>query len=352
MPVHVTLATYSDWSYAAALVIYVGALLLYAAQLAGRAVPRRELVAAGRGTGRAVESEPAGHELREPAEIKAAGPKFGEPQVEPAGSEFGEPPAGALPAGRDRYKRFGRMAVSLTVLGALVHAGSLALRGLAVDRVPWGNMYEFGSSICLVAVVAWLVVLRREPALLRLGAFVLLPIVILLFTSGTLLYSKASALQPALQSYWIIIHVSAAVTASGVLLVAGMASLLYLVRLAHDRDSDRFARLGQRLPAADVLDRLAYRGTVFAFPVWTFAIITGAVWAETAWGRYWGWDPKETVAFVAWVIYAGYLHARATAGWRTGRAAWVNVAGLVVMVFNLFFINLVVAGLHSYAGVG
>lgn len=326
MPVHVTLANYSDWSYAAALVIYVGALLLYAAQLAGRAMPSRELVAAGQGAG--------------------------EPQAVPAGPKPGEPPREVAPAGRDRYERLGRMAVSLTVLGALVHAASLALRGLAVDRVPWGNMYEFGSSICLVAVVAWLVVLRREPGLLRLGAFVLLPIVVLLFTSGTLLYTKATALQPALQSYWIIIHVSAAVIASGVLLVAGVASLLYLARTAHDRDGDRFARFGQRLPAAGVLDRVAYRSTVFAFPVWTFAIITGAIWAETAWGRYWGWDPKETVAFVAWVVYAGYLHARATAGWRSGRAAWVNVAGFVIMVFNLFFINLVVAGLHSYAGVG
>jgi cytochrome c-type biogenesis protein CcsB len=325
MPVHVTLASYSDWSYAAALVIYVGALLLHAAQLAGRTAPRSELVAVGRGIGG-------------PAESKSNG--------------RGELPAEVEPVARDRSERLGRMAVSLTVLGAMIHAASLVTRGLAVDRVPWGNMYEFGSSICLVGLVAWLFVLRREPALLRLGAFVLLPIVVLLFTSGTLLYSKAAALQPALQSYWIVIHVSAAVIASGVLLVAGVASLLYLARAANDRDGDRFARLGQRLPAADVLDRLAYRGTVFAFPVWTFAIITGAVWAETAWGRYWGWDPKETVAFVAWVVYAGYLHARATAGWRSGRAAWVNVAGLVVMVFNLFFVNLVVAGLHSYAGVG
>jgi cytochrome c-type biogenesis protein CcsB len=324
MPVHVTLASYSDWSYAAALVIYIGALLLHAAQLAGRTVPTRELVAAGPRT--RIDEQPAGTE-------PAAGP-------------------GDEGQSEGRAERLGRMAVSLTVLGVLVHAASLALRGLAVDRVPWGNMYEFGSSICLVAVVAWLVLLRREPALLRLGAFVLMPIVILLFTSGTLLYTKAAQLQPALQSYWITIHVSAAVTASGVLLVAGVASLLYLARTAHDRDGDRFTRLGQRLPAADVLDRLAYRSTVFAFPVWTFAIITGAIWAETAWGRYWGWDPKETVAFVAWVVYAGYLHARATAGWRTGRAAWVNVAGFVVMVFNLFFVNLVVAGLHSYAGVG
>ena len=332
MPVHVTLATYSDWMYAAALVIYIGALLLHAAQLAGRKARQPELVGVAAGS-----AEHTGAPAQAEAPVAAGAPA--------------DPVEAAAP-GIGRSERLGRMAVSLTVLGALVHAGSLLLRGLAVERVPWGNMYEFGSSICLVAVVTWLVVVRREPAVLRLGAFVLLPIVILLFTSGTLLYAKAAPLMPALQSYWIVIHVSAAVIASGVLLVAGVASLLFLARSANDRNGDRFARLARRLPAADVLDRVAYRGTVFAFPVWTFAIITGAIWAETAWGRYWGWDPKETVAFVAWVIYAGYLHARATAGWRNGRAAWVNVAGFAVMVFNLFFVNLVVAGLHSYAGVG
>src|SRR5215204_4016213 len=225
MPVHVTLATYSDWTYAAALVIYIGALLLHAAQLAGRKARAPELVGVAADAVQPVEVAP---------------PRIG------------------------RSERLGRMAVSLTVLGALVHAGSLLLRGLAVERVPWGNMYEFGSSICLVAVVTWLVVVRREPAVLRLGAFVLLPIVILLFTSGTLLYAKAAPLMPALQSYWIVIHVSAAVIASGVLLVAGVASLLFLARSANDRDGDRFAPLARRLPAADALDRVAYRGTVFA----------------------------------------------------------------------------------------
>jgi cytochrome c-type biogenesis protein CcsB len=321
MPVDPTLATYSDWCYAAALVIYVAALLMHAAQFAltrDRAdVAELAPVGSGGAGGAASTADP------------------------PAPARAGEHPA----------ERLGRMAVALTVLGALVHAGSLALRGLAVERVPWGNMYEFGSSICLVAVVTWLVVLRRE-SVQRLGAFVLLPIVLLLFTSGTLLYAQAAPLQPALRSYWIVIHVTGAMISFGVLLVAGMASLCYLVRAAHDRRPSRFARLGRWLPTAGVLDRLAYRTTVFAFPVWTFTIITGAIWAETAWGRYWGWDPKETVALVAWVIYAGYLHARATAGWRGSRAAWVNIAGLAVMVFNQFFINLVVAGLHSYAGVG
>jgi cytochrome c-type biogenesis protein CcsB len=245
------------------------------------------------------------------------------------------------------------MAVSLTVLGALIHATSLVLRALAVQRVPWGNMYEFGSAICLAAVVSWLVLLRRHSrsGVQRLGVFVLLPIVVLLFTSGTLLYAKAAPLQPALRSYWIAIHVLAAVIASGILLVAGAASVGFLIRTAHaGRQPDGPGR-AERLPAADVLDRLAYRATIVAFPVWTFAIIAGAIWAETAWGRYWGWDPKETVALVAWVVYACYLHARATAGWRRG-AAWINVAGLAVMIFNLFFVNLVVSGFHSYAGVG
>ena len=118
---------------------------------------------------------------------------------------------------------------------------------------------------------------------------------------------------PALQSYWLVIHVTTIALASGLLLVPGVASLLYLLRR-----SGRLAGLADRLPAADVLDRLAYRTTIIAFPLYTFAVIAGAIWAEAAWGRFWGWDPKETVAFVAWVVYAAYLHARATAGWRTG----------------------------------
>src|SRR5204862_6733088 len=125
-------------------------------------------------------------------------------------------------------------------------------------------------------------------------------------------------------------------------------SALFLLRTA-----DRLpAALAAKVPSAEALDRLAYRVTIIAFPLYTFAVIAGAIWAEAAWGRLWGWDPKETVAFVAWVIYAAYLHSRATAGWRTGRAAWVNVAGFATIIFNLFFINMVVAGLHSYAGVG
>lgn len=336
-----TLATYSDWCFAGAVIVYVLALVLHGAQFAAgrRRVPRPALVAAGAGPGpdRGLGASSGGASLDG---ASSGGASSGDGGASPGDAAWGD--------------RAGRMAIALTVLGALVQAASLLLRALAVQRVPWGNMYEFGSAICLAAVVAWLVLLRRhggpEPGLSRLGVFVLLPIVVLLFVSGTLLYTRAAPLQPALRSYWIAIHVAAAVIASGVLLVAGAASAGFLLRGTRAAGPDGRARAAW-LPAPEVLDRLAYRATIAAFPVWTFAIITGAVWAETAWGRYWGWDPKETVALVAWVVYAGYLHARATAGWRVG-AAWINVAGLAVMIFNLFFVNLVVSGFHSYAGVG
>ena len=140
---------------------------------------------------------------------------------------------------------------------------------------------------------------------------------------------------------------------SGVFLVAGVASILFLLKMSPLAVQDNgFGRMIQRLPDAQTLDRIAYRTTIFAFPIFGFGVIFGAIWAEEAWGRYWGWDPKETVSFIAWVVYAAYLHARSTAGWRDRKAAWINVVGFVAMVFNLFFINLVTVGLHSYAGVG
>ncbi len=294
------LAEYSDYAFRSALVVYLLAMAFYAVEFAARRTVHRE-----------------------PALVAAGGGTPSEPTVE-------DPTPGS------RAERFGRMAVALTVLGALLQAFSVLARGLAAGRWPWGNMYEFSSAICLVAVVAWLVVLRRNEGgqLRQLGLWVLLPVVALMAIGTTALYAEAAPVVPALQSYWLAIHVSAISVATGLLLVAGVASALFLWR------------------RSDVLDRVAYRVTVVAFPIYTFAVIAGAVWAEAAWGRFWGWDPKETVAFVAWVVYAAYLHARATAGWRTRRAAWINVAGFAMVIFNLFFVNLVTAGLHSYAGVG
>jgi cytochrome c-type biogenesis protein CcsB len=260
------------------------------------------------------------------------------------------PGDGAPPAPRrSRAERFGRMGVSLTVLGFGLHLAMLVVRGFAAQRVPWGNMYEFTAAISLVAVGAWLVVLYRRPELRRLGVFVLLPVIVLMFLAGTVLYTQTAPVVPALRSYWLAIHVSSAVIASGILLLAGVSSVLYLLRTVHDAAPARMAWTA-RLPGADVLDRVAYRATALAFPIWTFAVITGAIWAEAAWGRYWGWDPKETWSFITWVGYAGYLHARATAGWRGKKAAIISLIAFGCLLFNFFGINYLVSGLHSYAG--
>ncbi|GAA2329720.1 c-type cytochrome biogenesis protein CcsB [Saccharopolyspora halophila] len=334
MTVNTTLANFSDMAYATSVVIYIAAMLLYFGEFAfGRAA--------------------SGTAERE-AELVGAGASK---SAEPAPNAVGHLPKTPK---RPLSERLGGMAVALTVLGALVHASSLVFRGVATGRAPWGNMYEFGSAITLAAVIAWLIVLFRQtratrrdssPAQLRaLGGFLFLPVVVLLFLSGTLLYAKAAPLQPALQSYWIVIHVSAAIISTGALLFAGVASLLYVIRCRYENNPLNMTKVGSRLPTSQALDRMAYRATVIIFPVWTFAIVAGAIWAEAAWGRFWGWDPKETCSFVAWVVYAAYLHARATAGFRGVRAAWLNVLGLAVMIFNLFFINIVIAGLHSYAG--
>ena len=267
-----------------------------------------------------------------------------------------EPPAADAPPADDaRGRRWGVVAMGLTVLGVLAHAGVLVFRGLATDRLPWGNMYEFATATVLVAVVAYVVLAVRAPGLRHLGLFVLAPVVLALVLIGLFLYADAGPLVAALRSYWLAIHVTTAIIGFGIFFVSGIASIMFLVRSRYEaRVADGEAPgsgIVSKLPAAAALDRVAHRTAVFGFPIWTFAVIAGAIWAESAWGRFWGWDPKETWAFIAWVVYAAYLHARTTAGWRGRPAAWVNVVGLVVMIFNLLFVNMVSTGLHSYAGV-
>ena len=253
-------------------------------------------------------------------------------------------------------ERVGRGGLAVVYLGIGLLVACVVLRGCATLRAPWGNMYEFINLTCLCGLVAGAIVLRR--AIYRpLWVFLLVPVLILLTVSGRWLYTNAAPVMPALQSYWLPIHVSVVSLGSGVFMVAGIASILFLLRTSRlgepddDRPEGTLARMVQRLPDPQTLDRIAYRTTIFAFPVFGFGVIFGAIWAEEAWGRYWGWDPKETVSFIAWVTYAAYLHARSTAGWRDRKAAWINVVGFVAMVFNLFFVNLVTVGLHSYAGV-
>jgi cytochrome c-type biogenesis protein CcsB len=257
---------------------------------------------------------------------------------------------------RNWADRAGRGAVLLTIIGALIHLASIAIRGTAVDRVPWGNMYEFSMVVGLIATIAWLAVLWRMPALRYLGVFVLVPVVTIMFLAGNVLYAQAQPLVPALQSYWLAIHVSAAASGEGMLMTSAVLAILYLIKVRYTANeaagkTSRFpVTIGERLPDAAALDKSSYRIVAFAFPIFTFGVICGAIWAEAAWGRYWGWDPKETWAFISWVIYAAYLHARATAGWKGRNAAYINIVGFAAMTFNFFVINILVSGLHSYAG--
>ena len=320
--VNIGLARYSDWAFTSAVVALVVALLLLAFELAyvgGRRVDRRERVLAG---SVAADSETPG--------------VVGDVALRP----FDE--------------RGGRAGLAVVYLGIGLLLACIVLRGLATMRVPWGNMYEFINLTCFSGLVAGAIVLRR-PQYRALWVFLLVPVLILLTVSGRWLYTNAAPVMPALQSYWLPIHVSVVSLGSGVFLVAGIASILFLLRTSRLGDPETEGALGRvvrRFPDPQTLDRIAYRTTIFAFPVFGFGVIFGAIWAEEAWGRYWGWDPKETVSFVAWVVYAAYLHARSTAGWRDRRAAWINVVGFVAMILNLFFVNLVTVGLHSYAGVG
>jgi cytochrome c-type biogenesis protein CcsB len=346
MSVNTGLAHLSDTLFTTAIAVYAAAAFGYAAEYAfGR-------------RGRIAETMPAAVPAEEKLLVGAAGLSTAD-ALSDADDEVApssRPPTIESPAARDRAALAGRIAVVLTLVGFAVHASSVILRGTAVDRFPWGNMYEFSAVVGLVAVGAWLVTLWRMPQLRYLGMFVMIPVIVVMFLAGTVLYAKAQPLVPALQSYWLAIHVSAAATGEGMLLTSAVLSILFLLRRRYDLAEQnglqvRFpATVGARLPAAQSLDKSAYRIVAFAFPIYTFGIMCGAIWAEAAWGRYWGWDPKETWAFITWVIYAAYLHARATAGWRGRAAAWINVAGFAAMTFNFFVVNIVISGLHSYAG--
>ncbi len=255
----------------------------------------------------------------------------------------------------ERVDRWGRIGVALTVVAVLLHLAALVTRGLGSDpvRVPWGNMYEFTLAGAFGVSLMYLVLGRRYH-LRWMGLPVTGFEVVVLMLAVLLLYVPAGPLVPALHSYWLVIHVMAAVVASGAFAVGAIAAVLFLVKdRATRRGSLRPGGYLDRLPDLPALDRLSYRLHAFGFPIWTFAaLVAGPIWAEYAWGRYWNWDPKEVWAFITWVVYAAYLHARATAGWRGKAAAMIALVGFATLLFNFVGINFFFGGgsLHSYAG--
>ena len=248
----------------------------------------------------------------------------------------------------NRTERAARIATALMALGAILLLAGIISRGISAGHAPWGNMYEFSITGAFAFSTAYLVALRKYD-LRWLGLFISFSVLLTLGTAITLLYRNSAPLVPALKSTWLVIHVSTAIICGGIFLLANVIAGAYLYL-------DRYETAGARpvwalrIPSLDVLDQLSYRLIAFVFPLWTFSVIAGAIWAESAWGRYWGWDPKETWAFITWVAYAAYLHARVTVGWRGKRAAWLCIFAGSTFLFNYVYVNVWGTGKHTYSG--
>lgn len=247
-----------------------------------------------------------------------------------------------------RTEKVARIATAMMILGFLLLFAGVIARGLSAHRVPWGNMYEFSITGALAFTGAYLGALRKYD-LRWLGLLVSIAVLLTLGTAVAVLYRPSAPLVPALKSTWLVIHVSAAIISGGVFLLANVIAAAYLYLDSMESKGPRSV-WAQRLPSLEVLDQLSYRLVAFVFPLWTFAVIAGAIWAESAWGRYWGWDPKETWAFITWVAYAAYLHARVTIGWRGRRAAWLCLFAGSTFLFNYIYVNIYGTGKHTYSG--
>jgi cytochrome c-type biogenesis protein CcsB len=277
--------------------------------------------------------------------------------------------AGATGAGRDARgvdaavkPRFvwGRIGTSLTVLAFLFHVAGDVTRGIAAERVPWSNMYEFALTGTMLIVAVYLAVLFRYD-LRFLGSFITGLTVVLLGGATLGFFVEVVPLADPLKSVWLVIHVFVASLATALFALAFGLSVLQLMQsrreqrvaaaAASGNDSGKTGlRFLRTIPASETLESLAYRFAIVGFIFWTFTLIAGSIWANDAWGRYWGFDTKEVWTFVIWVLYAGYIHARATRGWRGTRSAWLSIIGFTAVLFNFTIVNMFFKGLHAYSG--
>jgi cytochrome c-type biogenesis protein CcsB len=255
----------------------------------------------------------------------------------------------APPAASDRSSRNARIGLALTALGWAVHVLAIVLRGVAAERVPWANMFEFALTGTGIIVGVFLFA-NLWKDLRFLGTFVTGLAVLLLVLATRNLYVDVVPLPPALDSAWLVIHVLVAILGTGFFALGAGLSITQL--LQQRREAGRLARVSflTRVPGSTTLEALAYRVNVIGFVLWTFTLIFGAIWAERAWGRYWGWDTKEVWTFVIWVVFAGYIHARATRGWRGTPSAVLAIVGFAAVLFNFTVVNLFFTGFHAYSG--
>ncbi|WP_106814870.1 c-type cytochrome biogenesis protein CcsB [Microbacterium timonense] len=346
-----------------AIAIYALAFIAYAVDLA-----RRGAVA--------VDARDAAAKTARERELVAAVPGYAGPGAGRTGiveqmraEEASSEEALNAPVGRRPRLVWARIGTSLTVLAFLFHLGGDVTRGIAAGRVPWSNMYEFALTGTLLIVAVYLGVLFRYD-LRFLGTFIAGLVVVLLGGTAIWFYTDIVPLMDPLKSVWLVIHVFVASLATALFALAFGLSVLQLMQARRERRLTAAARAdtagesagqgtgttktGPRflrtLPSADVLESLAYRFAILGFIFWTFTLIAGSIWANDAWGRYWGFDTKEVWTFVIWVLYAGYIHARATRGWRGSRSAWLSIIGFGAVLFNFTIVNMFFKGLHAYSG--
>jgi cytochrome c-type biogenesis protein CcsB len=358
--VDTTLAQLSNTLVYSAMLVYTGALGAFTTDLAARGRRRVEVRSTLDPTAAAMASTDVA-DVEERVAVGAVGAASAASTASTAGevSTIGAAPGAAsapgdtdtdAPAG----STFANIAVSLTWLAFALHAAGVLARGASVQRAPWGNMYEFSVSGAVVVTGVYLVVLMRRD-LRYLGTFVIGPVLLTLGLAVTVFYTQAAQLVPALHSFWLIIHVSVAFIASALYTLGFSTTVLQLVQQRREQaraagHEPRRGRFMEAFPSSVALERSAYSLHMAAFPLWTFTLLAGAIWAESAWGRYWNWDPKEVWTFIIWVVYAGHLHARATRGWDGRRAAYFALAGYACILMNFMVVNVYFVGKHSYGG--
>ncbi|MEO9249190.1 c-type cytochrome biogenesis protein CcsB [Citricoccus nitrophenolicus] len=372
--INLQLASYSDLFMLIAALVYAAAFIVFAIDMATSSKTIRtleaELAEGQKATGSTEESvgTPAHHQQLVEASVLGSATGTGTTAVPvsrtPADRRGGSGTAsddgldGGLVDDDMAYlgstrRPAANVAVALMVIAAMLHAFAVVARAVAASRVPWGNMYEFCTTgAALVSVVYLLFMIRKD--LRFLGTFVSGLVVIMMCAATIGFPTPIAHLQPALQSPWIVIHVSIAVLSSALFTLTFAMSVLQLIQSRREAKTRAGSTPGlafmRLVPSALSLENWSYRINAVGFVMWTFTLIAGAIWAEQSWGRYWGWDTKEVWTFVIWVIYAGYLHARATRGWTGERAAWLSIIGYACIVFNFTIVNTYFPGLHSYAG--
>ncbi|NEE00322.1 c-type cytochrome biogenesis protein CcsB [Phytoactinopolyspora halotolerans] len=347
----ISIAEWSRFVVGCALFIYLGVWLAFISEMGLRLRLKRatasattgatpDLVAVGTGAS-AVAAESSG-------DARSGAAEGGE-QDAPDGPEAAGDSAdlrGYLAEQADVRYRMGR---TLLLVATAVLAVGVAMRGIGTERVPWGNMHEFSITAALVASVAFIFV-GRTAAGRAVASWGILLVFVTLGLAVTYLYVPPGPLPPALESYWLVIHVGCAVLAFGLFTVAAVVNILQILAERAERRGATGGFVGL-LPTSSVLDRLGYRLAAAGFPIWTIGpLILGAVWAEVSWGRFWGWDPKEVWALITWLVYAAYLHARATAGWKGSKASTVALIGYGTAIFSYFGVNIFFEGLHAYGG--